>query len=247
MRERSYLESALTKGLLLTEHQVKFLPAESPADLKSMLNDVMPLLMSRLKAIGKPLDCLDETRRNVVFSGIGALSGSIPMLCFTEVPEGQDIAYQRLSFGGYGLVVKRHWLENNGADRVLYIGQNSPVSRHVFRNLANLRISNLFVDNKGLVLFDNSCFPPLLDLLAYIEVRENLEEFEWRIVGNHGFMGGKREAEKRLGIELDDIEYVLVQKAEDADSFKKLIDRLAVTQKPSEIPSVLCHPDAIPV
>jgi hypothetical protein len=169
------------------------------------------------------------------------------MLYFSEVPEGREISYQQLPFGAYGLVVKRQWLEKNEADRALYIGQNSPVSRHLFRNLANLRISSLFVDVSGQVLFDNSCFPALLDLLAHIEVRENIEEFEWRIVGNHGFMGGKRETGKRLLIQLEDIEYILVQKTEDVNGFEKLIIDFAESQASSQIPPVLCQPNVIPV
>jgi hypothetical protein len=86
-----------------------------------------------------------------------------------------------------------------------------------------------------------------LDLLAHIEVRENLEEFEWRIVGNHGFMGGKRETGKRLLIQLEDIEYILVQKTEDVNGFEKLIIDLAESQASSQIPPVLCQPNVIPV
>jgi Putative abortive phage resistance protein AbiGi, antitoxin len=246
MRERNYLESALTDGLLLTGHKVKFLPSEKTVDIESLLNDVKPTLLAQLIKIGKPWDCLDEERQKTIFSGIGAISGSIPMLCLTEVPEGRSISFQQFSFGGYGLVIKRQWLEKNEADRVLYIGQNSPVSCHLFRILANLRVSSLFVDGTGQVLFNMSCFPAILDLLAYIEVRENLEEFEWRIVGKTGFMGGKRAKGKRLTIGLDDIEYILVQKSEDIDNLNQLIHSLAISQKSSKIPSILCQPNTIP-
>jgi chlorite dismutase len=77
-------------------------------------------------------------------------------------------------------------------------------------------------------------------------VRDNLEEFEWRIVGNHGFMGKKRDVEKRLAIALDDIEYVLVQKHEDIRDFEQLIKALAISQSPLRIPPVLCQPNVIP-
>lgn len=247
MRDRSYLEYALIFGLGLTEHAVNFRPTNDPGEMNSLVQGVWPEMYNRLRAIGKPWDSLDESHRQVICSGISSIVGSIPMLCFTEVPEGRELSYQHLSFGGYGLIVKRQWLENNRADRVLYIGQNSPVSRLLFQNLANLRISNIIVDSSGQVCFNSTCFQAVFDLLAYIEVRENLEEFEWRIVGNHGFMGGKRESGKRIPIQLDDIEYVLVQKDEDINVIDKLIEDLAASQMPSRTPQVLCQPSTIPV
>lgn len=246
MRESDFLVSALKEGLLLTDHLVKFALTADISEMESSVNEVHLYLMKRLTYIGKSWESLDETNKNTIYSGIGAMSGKIPMLCFTEVPDGREISYHQLLFGGYGLVVKRQWLEKNKADRVIYVGQNSTVSRHLFRNLANLRIANLFVDTSGQVLFDTNCFPALLDLMAYIEVRDNLEEFEWRIAGNHGFMGKKRDVEKRLVIALDDIEYVLVQKHEDVRDFEKLIKGLAISQSPTKIPPVLCQPNVIP-
>ncbi len=177
--------------------------------------------------------------------GIGSISGMIPMLCFTEVPQGRDITYQHLSFGGYGLVVQRQWLESNGADRVLYVGDNSSVSRHIYRILASLQISNLFVDAMGLVLFDNRCSQAVLDLIAYIETRDNLAEFEWRIAGRHGFFGGIRDSGMRIPIRLDQIETVIVQSHDEITVLEALIQSLASSQRPSKIPNVLCQPEIL--
>ena len=46
------------------------------------------------------------------------------MLCFTEVVEGKDISSHGNIFGNYGLVVSRRWLESNGGDRVVYVGDD---------------------------------------------------------------------------------------------------------------------------
>jgi hypothetical protein len=248
MSKKEYLESALNNGLLLTDHKVKFHPIKDRNILESLVNnEIMFTLKQRLLEIGKPWEFVEGERRKIIFSGIGFIRGSIPMLCFSEVPDGRNIQYHQLNFGAYGLVVKRQWLENNEADRVLYIGQDSPISRHLFRNLANLRIANLFFDTKSnLILFNNSCFSALLDMIAFIEIREHLEEFEWRIVGNPGFMKEKRDLEKRLVIGLEDIEYILVQNSEDIKFFEKLIDNLAIVQGTQNIPKVLCQPEVIP-
>lgn len=204
MRERSFLEAALTDGLMLTDHRVQFMPAERDDHFESLIYEVWHLLEARLIAIGAPWQTLPEDRRQEIMRGIGSISGMIPMLCFTEVPQGRDITYQHLSFGGYGLVIQRQWLESNGADRVLYVGDNSPVSRHINRILASLKISNLFVDaTTGLVVFNNRCSRAVLDLIAYIETRDNLAEFEWRIAGRHGFFGGVRDSGMRIPIGLD--------------------------------------------
>jgi hypothetical protein len=242
MRERAFLESALSEGLMLRDHKVHFAPAKTHAQWQSLLSDQWPLLMAKLNSIGAPWTGLSEERKNIIISGIGSMSGDIPMLCFTEVPEGRDLAFHHLSFGGYGLVVERDWLESSGGDRVMYVGNNSPVSRNLFRVVANLQIAHLFRDPTGTVLFNTQPFRPVLDLLAHVETRDNLEEHEWRIAGRHGFMGGNRESGKRLSLPLERVEVVLVQNPSDIPLLEEFVRSIAAHQSASQVPRVMCQP-----
>lgn len=179
MRNREYLELALTQGLMLTDHEVKFEPATSTFKLQPLLAEVEPILLGLLQAIGASWTTLSPDRQQLILRGLGSIRGKIPMVCFTEVPEGRDLTLHHLSFGGYGVVVRREWLERNGGDRVLYVGEDSPVTRNLYRIIATLNASNLIRAENGDVLFGNHCFPPILDLLAYMERRDNGSEFEW--------------------------------------------------------------------
>jgi len=195
--------------------------------------------------MGTSWESLTEIRRRVLLMGLGSISGEIPMVCFTEVPDGRDIRDHFLQFGAYGIVVKRSWLDANGADRVIYFGQNSAVSQRIYKIVTGLHISNLHKNADGEVLFEKDTLSSALDLLAYIEVRENISEAEWRIAGNHGFMGGASDADKRLPLTLADIEAVLVQNAPDIDIVEGTIDRLAVEQGVTQTPKVLCQPQTL--
>lgn len=247
MQKIEYLESALTSGLMFTEHKVEFKPTNDNVEFKNLILELMPYLERRLTSIGRPLIALSEERKGVIFSGIGSISGNIPMLCFTEIPEGRNISNHILSFGGYGLVVRREWLEKNRADRVLYVGENSTVSRNLFRNLSLLRISNIVACNIHQVLFDTTNLPALLDLIAHVETRLNLEEFEWRIAGNHGFMGVQKDTGKKLVIKLDYIEYILVKEKKDISHIESLVKKLSVSQGSISPPKVLYQPTVIPI
>lgn len=247
MRERNFLESALTEGLMLRDHMVQFAPANTHAHWRSLLGDAWNLLMGKLNSLGAPWEELSEDQKNLIMGGIGSISGAIPMLCFTEVPEGRDVAFHLLSFGGYGLVVNRDWLESSGGDRVIYAGNNSPVSRNLFRVVASLQITNLGLDPGGAVVFNITPFRPVLDLLAHVEIRDNLEEYEWRITGQHGFMGGKRESGKRLPLPIEQVETVLVQNNDDVPLLEELVLSIATIQSASQVPSVICQPAVLGV
>jgi hypothetical protein len=242
MRTRGFLESALNDGLKYTNQGVRFSPAETPEQWEELLRDVKPRLMQRLEAIGSPWPDIPEDGKALIMRGLGSISGSVPMLCFTEVPEGRDLPAHHLLFGGYGVVVRREWLAANGGDRVLYIGDNSPVSRRLFGIVANLQIANLSRGLAGNVIFATPPMALVLDLFAYVQVRKNLEEFEWRIAGRHGFSGGERDTGKRLPLPMDQIEMVLVQNCSDLKPIEDLVGQLAARQSASSIPRVLCQP-----
>jgi hypothetical protein len=231
---------------MLRDRDVCLAPATKPADWESLIASFMPALESRLEAIGAPWSSLTEERRLMIMRGLGTVAGKIPMLCFTEVPQGRELPYHHLSFGGYGVVVERHWLEKNGGDRVMYIGDYSPNSRNLFRVLSMLHISSLFKDSSsGQVLFHNHSISAVLDLLSYVERRENVTEFEWRIAGKHGFMGGKRNSGTRIPLLINDVEMILVRDSGDVLHFEALLEKLANAQSPSRIPKVLCQPEVL--
>jgi hypothetical protein len=246
MNNASYLEAAIICGLMLTEHKVDFRATEKREELSELVNSVLPLIMHRLEEVGWPFESLDEKRKKELFAGVGNLSAKIPTLCFSEVPEEWNICSLRNTFGEYALVVSQNWLNRNEADRVVYVGHYSPVSKHLHRNLASMMTISLYSDEKSQILFNNIIFPPLLDLFSYIEIRDHLEEIEWRIVGKHGFMGGKNETSKRLELSLDDIEFVFVPDGNEVTRFKSVVSNVALKNNVENIPQVIVFPDTIP-
>ncbi len=247
MGQREHLESALRDGLMLTDHEVQFAPIGDGEAASSLLNQILPLLESRLESLGQPLESLSEERQRVIFLGIGNIKGKVPMLCLTEVPSGRVIDMHRLLFGSYGLVISRDWVERNGGDKVIYIGHNSTVTHQLFINLATLRIFGLFVDRNGQVLFDNESIRPVLNLLSFFQMRDHLEEAEWRITGNHGFMGGERESGKRLPLTLEEIEYVFAPDDREAKELSILVEELKQKQGAKIVPKIISFPNQIPL
>lgn len=149
MRKPEFLRTALTEGLMFTDHEVSYVPASSSVEWHDLTAETTALLMDRLALLGKPWHSLTEERRISLMSGIGSMRGKIPMICFTEIPEGRQLWFQHLSFGPYGVVVSRGWLERNGADRVLYVGDNSALSRRLYRVIATLIASSVLLGHCG--------------------------------------------------------------------------------------------------
>jgi hypothetical protein len=245
MRERSYLEQALCEGLLLRDHPVRCATTDEPSERLSNLKLMEPLLELRLKELGTSWSELTVERQQSIVAGLGSIRGQIPMLCFTEVPEGREIAAHNILFGAYGVVVHRSWLERMGADRVVYIGDNSSVSRGLYRLMASLLVSTLVRSEKGEVLFLTQSLGPVLELLSHIETRSNVEEFEWRIAGRHGFMGGGRDVGKRLPLPIRDVQAVLVQNEDDVVPLSALVSQLAAAQGESCVPTVMWQPTTL--
>jgi hypothetical protein len=245
-RQKAFLHHALTKGLVFTDHQVDLAMSEDRTDYQAYIEELLPILENRLRSLGKPWQQLDAIRKKVILSGIGTMSAKLPMICLTEVMLGRDLLDQYRAFGAYGLVLSEAWVRKNGGDRVLYIGANSPVSRHLFRNLGLQKIGSIFVDPTGLVMFDTVYAKPVLDLLAFIETRANLVEVEWRVPGSHGLMGGERATGKTIAVRLDDLEYVLVQKNDEIGEFEDLLKRLQKDQGAKTVPIVLSQPSTLP-
>lgn len=245
MSQPDFLETALSEGLMLTDHEVAFAPTQDKNDFGVLVERVMPLLAARLDSLGKPLNALEDTRKRVLFSGLGTMRGKIPMLCFSEIPPGKSLDQHRFNFGSFAIVIKSEWLARQGADRVVYVGQNSPASQQLYHCLATMHILGLHVSPTGDVLFDNVTTKAMLELLPYVEVREHLEEAEWRVVGKTGFVGGARETNKRLQLALQDIEYIFVP-GSDIAKFSAQVSELAIQQGCSVVPPVIQFPSCVP-
>lgn len=245
MSQPDFLEKALSDGLMLTDHEVAFAPTQNKKDYGALVERVMPLLTARLDGLGKPLGSLEEARKKALFFGLGAMRGMIPMLCFSEIPPGKSLDLHRCRFGSFAIVVKSDWLTRQDAERVIYVGQNSPASQQLYYCLATMHILGLHVSSTGDVLFDNVTMNAMLELLPYVEVSDHLEDAEWRVVGKAGFVGSARETNKKLQLALQDIEYVFVP-SDDIPKFTAQISALAIKQGCSTVPPVIQFPSCIP-
>jgi hypothetical protein len=241
MRDPSYLEQALTQGLMLTDHWVAFNPFENIGEAAVKMQEYsLGALANRAAALG-----VRHLNLNHLASALGSISGQIPMICFTEVQDGRDLLAHYMDFGAYGVVVSRSWLEANGGDRVLYMGQNSEVTRRLHRLMIDFQIAGMHVQ-AGQALLVNSSLFPILDLLAYVQERAQLAEVEWRIAGKHGFVGGKRATGDRIPLPLNAIEAVLVQKDSDVKRFEEVLKSLRGAPLATGIPPVLAQPATLP-
>jgi hypothetical protein len=141
-------------------------------------------------------------------------------------------------------VIRRSWLERNGADRVLYVGENSAVSERLARFVATANILGLHRSSNAEPLFENVTLNAALELISYVENRGNLEELEWRIAGRHGLMGGEKDEGRRLPLVIEDIDSVVVKERTEEKEVRELLCRLASAQSTSNIPTVECRADA---
>jgi hypothetical protein len=240
LRQLDHLQQALLLGVRFTSHKVLFKLTESTDHWRAAIGEMMPLLFNRLEQIGVPWESLSEERKRTILSGLGTVSAHVPMICFTEVPDGRNIAMHQYQFGRYGLVFRREWLEQNNADRVLYVGDNSAVSKRIFRLVATSNIMGMHRSANGEPLFDNLTARAALDLIAYVETRQNLEELEWRIAGRHGLMGGPNDKDCRLALTLESVEAILVEHPTELDGMEALVTSLAADQSTRHRPKILC-------
>lgn len=240
MRKPEYLEGALKEGITFRAHKVLFVPTDNVAEYSKLLEAVLPALNQKLLDLGKPLDSLSDVNRTSIFAGLGSISGKLPMICFTEVSPARSLHYHSMAFGQYGLVVRRRWLEENGGVKVSYVGGNSQLTREIYDRIARANIANLVTNSTGEVLFGHKGLKAALEQFVHLEISENASEAEWRIAGQHGFLGGKSATNSRLPIALDDIEFVIVKTEGEVEPFKRLIEELRKIRRANEVPEVIC-------
>lgn len=240
MRQADYLEQALQEGLMFTDHEVSFDPFMGLDDAaKKSAEYSLPKLINRINSCGSTHENL-----KVLAYGLGSMSGKVPMICFTEVQEGRDLNQHYLNFGAYGIVVTREWLERNGGDRVVYTGQGSELTTRLHRLFVDFMIAGVHVGD-GKALFDSNHMHPIVNLLAFVQGRDQLSEVEWRIAGEHGFLGGERATGNRLRVGLNDIEEVVVQNDADVPRFEAILRSLPGADKCAEPPTVRRQPDSL--
>jgi hypothetical protein len=245
--KQEYLMSALSDGLMLTDHEVKFSVTEDRDQLEALLKEVQPLIDFKLASLGLELKSLPKERVQILFSGIGTMRGVIPMICLTEVPQSRNISQHRLIFGSFGIVPRNIWVANNNAERIIYAGHNSPASKILFKCLATMHILGLHLDQNGQLLFNTMTYKTALPLLSYFESRENLSEAEWRIAGTTGYLGEKRNTGSKIPLPLEDIEYIFAPSAAIINDIQALVDDLAIIQECGVKPIVMAFPDVMPV
>jgi hypothetical protein len=243
LRKREFLESALRDGLLFTDHPVEFSPTSDMGELKSIVEKLLPPLMIKLNAMGTPLLSMPEDKQKALLFGLGITRGQVPMICFTEVVPGRNLQWHRQMFGAYAIMPNWTWMEKNNADRVIYIGNNSPVSRLLFEILAAANVTALHAA-PGLPVFDSTVLKKHLSLLSFVEVRDNVSEVEWRIPGETGFMGGTRTMGDRVPIPLEAIEAILTPRDE-IDEVSELVQCLAIEQACNTPPRVRPYEDTL--
>lgn len=241
MRQSCHLEQALRQGLMLTDHPVTFNPFEDDeAAAQAMQDYSLGALLTRATELG-----ISHLNLNHTAYALGSISGKIPMICFTEVHDGRDLYPHYLNFGGYGVVVSRDWLETNGGDRVLYAGARSEVTKRLHRLFVDHQIAGLHVQN-GSMMLGSSAQSPILDLLAYVQGRDQLIEVEWRIAGEHGFTGRRRTSGERIALPLHAIETVVVQNPDDVARFEDILKSLPEASSATRLPPVLRQPTMLP-
>lgn len=202
LRKYDYLVQSLRDGLMFTAHQVKYQPANDPLHWQALLQHVVPTLLGKLERLGVPFENLPEDRQRLLMAGLGTMTAEMPMICFTEVPSGRDISMHAYQFGKYGIGLRREWLEEQGADRVIYVGDKTALSERLFRTVAKAKIHGLHISQNGTPLFEVDIDRTVIDLLAYVETRTNVEELEWRIAGKHNFYGGGSDVNRRIPLPL---------------------------------------------
>ena len=235
---------------MLTNHQVVFDPCfvlsgdENEKNRKEIMLFGQSLISASLKKLGIDFDKLDEQRKSVLFRGLGTISGNVPMLCFSEIPENVSISDHANRFGCYGLVMSKEWIEKSQGDRVVYVGKGASLSKRIMQSVTAILAQSIYVDENGTPLFANWAMKNVLELLTFFEVKINENEREWRIVGRTGFMGEKRDTEQRINFDMSECKYIFVKKDDEMESMAKIVKN--VMGNSNSAPQIMRFPDKMP-
>lgn len=246
MRQEQYLVEGLQKGLMFTAHKVRFSFTENTSEWGAFIESIIPLIDFSLQRCGLSWETLSEERRSVLLMSCASINADVPMICFTEVPCGRNISSHRRDFGPYGLVVRERWLRKNGGDRVVYIGDSSPVSQRLHRCLAMMTCFSLHLAKDKLPVFETAASKAALELISYVQTRSDLQQAEWRIAGRTGFHGGTRAVGERVALPLQEIVYVLTPGEFERRRFEEIVQTIAEIKGIREVPRVLTSVEVLP-
>ncbi|MBF0309735.1 MAG: hypothetical protein HQL56_09425 [Magnetococcales bacterium] len=186
---------------------------------------------------------LSEDRKKVLLSGVGSCRGAVPMLCFTEMQQGRDIAKHKARFGSYGIVVTQEWVREHKGDRVVYIG--SQVGKLLAINLGVMLASTIVLSSDNDPIFQNHYYKKYLDLFCYFQPMKSLvedEEYEWRVVGNHGFLGGGAGSD-HIPLPVEQIKYIFVNDSSDVSEIQNVVNEVCACSGCAKVPDVIVFPD----
>lgn len=230
LKRFAYLKAALRDGLMLTDHEVRFRPfKEAQEIIDGLLRPLAPLLRDvsakqKLEALLAGRAGPNDAELSLLMRFVGSIRQQVPMLCFSEVVgSGRDLRPHTRSFGRYGIVLKPEWVMAQGGDRVVYVGDGRAVGHHLGRMLGAARILSISRDQAGQLLMANEALALCFDLVAFVEIAEHQHQFEWRIVGRHGLMGGPKDTQKKLPLDLRAVEHIYVHRSSEISAIHAIL------------------------
>lgn len=220
MKERDYLEQALTLGLMFCSHPVSYrpLPNDRHEINKIVEEELLPLILQKVASLPGDVHLPPEVMRL-----FGPQTINIPMICFTEAYGARNLDEQYNQFGEYGVVVTHKWLEDNGGDRVLYVGSESQLTKHLCHLYWKALIGSIHKTKDNKALPSTQVTQKFLTILAYIETRKHLSEAEWRIADATSIYEGNSKTGTRIALPLSAIRMVIVQSQEDIEFFEHIL------------------------
>jgi hypothetical protein len=169
----------------------------------------------------------------------------VPMVCFCDIPLG--IIKEHLDwYGNYALGIKREYARQYKVNPVWYIHKDNPVILKMFKSKDKKELS------------ESPLLPFLKQFLGYqkdLEGNERPKKFyderEWRYIpqdelyqakllvntpyneGEKLAQDKKDKRETRMNIELDRIEYIIINKEEEKEKLYPILKKLATERKVS--------------
>lgn len=247
LKNKNHLLNDIKNGFVLWEHGIKFNPSFYsilPSLISFWTNKnissvtIQPIL-NKYNELGvekfwlwfvKTMEEDANFNANLSYITTQIKSAKIKMKCFTELRNNQKMhPNHKMSFGDYGIALTNEWIEKNNGDRVIYVGSNSEITNRMGRLMSMLFSSVNGVD----------VIKAVFDVLAFTEVVDNSDEYEWRIVGNHNYAGKSYgDYPGIINFINDDIAGVYVKEEEDIEEFRKVLEEKKQREGSSSIPQI---------
>ena len=249
-----YLIDDLKNGFRLREHPTKFTcsPTETIIGLieywnenkisNGFISEVSSMYNSAISinhfyaALASKLKTDSTFKINFSYYSSTIRTIKFKMKCFTELRDNQKLRHYHTSvYGKYGISLNVEWAKKNHADRVIYVDSKAEVSLR----LAKLLGVCMTIGKKTALNF-------VFDLLAFVEIAEHYTEFEWRIVGEHNFVGApKRNLPEIIPFKLSDISEIFVNEESEIDTMLATIKNKQKDEEVDELPKICLTEDII--